>query len=107
MSITNLFTGLPSDFRDEVFDNLLECETLKIERITSLGHRAPQEGWFEQDWSEWVVVLEGEALLECEGSEPRKMLRGDFNHLPKGTRHRVLWTDPDKPTIWLAIHYKS
>ena len=22
-------------------------------------------------------------------------------------RHRVVWTDPDRKTVWLAIHYRT
>ncbi len=25
--------------------------------------------------------------------------------IPAGVRHRVAWTDPERPTIWLAVHY--
>ncbi|WP_280138766.1 hypothetical protein [Methylobacterium sp. Leaf117] len=29
---------------------------------------------------------------------------GDPLFIPAGTTHRVTFTDPDRPTIWLAIH---
>ncbi len=30
-----------------------------------------------------------------------------FDHvlIPTCVRHRVAWTDPERPTIWLAVHY--
>ena len=31
---------------------------------------------------------------------------GDFVHLPAHTRHRVEWTDPAVPTVWLAVYYR-
>ncbi|HUY88125.1 MAG TPA: hypothetical protein VMV10_05300 [Pirellulales bacterium] len=33
------------------------------------------------------------------------MRPGSFLHIPSQRRHRVEWTTPDEPTIWLAIHY--
>jgi len=29
---------------------------------------------------------------------------GDHVFLPAHKRHRVTWTDPDRPTVWLAVH---
>ena len=29
---------------------------------------------------------------------------GDWVWLPARCRHRVAWTDPDAPTVWLAVH---
>ena len=27
--------------------------------------------------------------------------------IPAHTKHRVEWTTPDEPTIWLAVHYEE
>lgn len=32
-------------------------------------------------------------------------LPGSFIDIPAHRRHRVEWTSPDDPTIWLAVHY--
>jgi len=32
-------------------------------------------------------------------------LPGDYINLAAHTRHRIAWTTPEEPTIWLAIHY--
>jgi cupin 2 domain-containing protein len=32
---------------------------------------------------------------------------GDFIDIAPHRRHRVDWTHPDEPTIWLAIHYNQ
>jgi cupin 2 domain-containing protein len=29
---------------------------------------------------------------------------GDYIYLPAHCRHRIVWTSPDKPTVWLAVH---
>jgi len=30
---------------------------------------------------------------------------GDWVAIPAHARHRVAWTDPDQPTVWLALHH--
>jgi len=79
-----------------------------IERIVSYGHRSPDGFWYDQEESEWVIVLKGSAILRFEDeSEGITMNPGDFIDIKKHQRHRVEWTDPDQETIWLAVHYKS
>jgi len=34
------------------------------------------------------------------------MSPGDYINIPAHTKHRVAWTTPDGPTIWLAVHYR-
>lgn len=100
----NLFADLPGERAAESFATLLATEGLRIERIVSLGHASPEGFWYDQDADEWVLLLQGAARLTIEGQEPIEMVPGSFVNLPAHTRHRVDWTDPDTPTIWLAVH---
>jgi cupin 2 domain-containing protein len=51
------------------------------------------------------MVLRGAARLRIEGREDLlEMKPGDWVLLPAHCRHRVEWTTPEEPTIWLAIH---
>ena len=51
-------------------------------------------------------MLKGAARLRFEGDEePIEMEPGDFVNIPAHQKHRVEWTTPDGPTIWLAVHY--
>ena len=36
-----------------------------------------------------------------------EMKPGDFVNIPAHRKHRVEWTTPDEPTIWLAVHYNA
>ena len=79
---------------------------LRIERIVSTGQSTPEGSWFDQAWSEWVIVLAGEALIAFEDdAESRRLRPGDYLFIPPHRRHRVAWTDPGRPTIWLAVHF--
>ena len=105
--LRNLFAGLPTGKTEESFETLVETADLRIERIVSSGQASPPGFWYDQDTAEWIVLLKGAARIVLEGGEPIDMLPGDSIDIPAHQRHRVEWTDPDSPTIWLAIHYKS
>jgi cupin 2 domain-containing protein len=54
------------------------------------------------------VLLRGAARLRFEGDEAAmEMKAGSFADIPAHRRHRVDWTDPTQPTVWLAIHYQD
>jgi cupin 2 domain-containing protein len=62
--------------------------------------------WYDEDQHEWVVVLKGAARLRFE-DEPVEMKPGDFVNIPAHRKHRVEWTTPDEPTVWLAVFYRT
>jgi cupin 2 domain-containing protein len=101
----NLFASLPVRPAQEQFLTLLERGGVRIERIVSQGHTAPAEGWFDQDEHEWVLVLEGAGRLRFEGGREVELRRGDYVDIPAHVRHQVVWTDPEQPTVWLAVFY--
>jgi cupin 2 domain-containing protein len=102
---TNLFDNAPSPLHEEVVTALLAAGKVRIERIVSHGHASPSDSWYDQDQAEWVIVLKGAARLRFEAEEPVEMRPGDYVNIPAHRRHRVEWTTPDEPTIWLAVHY--
>lgn len=102
----NLLGDLPDAHQAEVFEILLQHGGLKIERIVSLGQSTPEGQWYDQEHDEWVLVIAGEALLQIAGEEAARRLEpGDWLHLPAHCRHRVVWTPPDRETVWLALHW--
>jgi cupin 2 domain-containing protein len=53
-----------------------------------------------------VLVLTGSAGLLIEGEAlPRVLRAGDYLLIPAHRRHRVEWTDGERPTVWLAVHH--
>ena len=102
--MTNLFHDLPPQLLNELMTTLLSSENVRIERIVSHGHSSPEGFWYDQDEAEWVVVLKGSAGLRFEDEASSMELRpGDFVHIPAHRKHRVEWTTPDEPTVWLAV----
>ena len=104
---TKLLTDLPRHLPTELFTTLLEAATVRIERIASYGHASPEGFWYDQDQHEWVVVLKGAARLRLEGEGAVELNPGDCINIPAHKKHRVEWTTPDEPTIWLAVHYSD
>lgn len=72
-----------------------------------MGHASPPGFWYDQPEYEWVAVLAGEAKLRFADREDLIRLGpGDWINIPAHRRHRVEWTRPDAPTIWLAVFYQ-
>jgi cupin 2 domain-containing protein len=104
----NLLAELPDADDAEHFETLVETPQVRIERIVSRGQRTPAETWLDQDWDEWVLLLQGAAELLLEGEpEPHRLRRGDHLLVPARTRHRVTWTPRGEPTVWLAAHLRA
>lgn len=105
MTVENFFTHLPENPAEEEFTDLLKTPGVRIERIVSLGHTAPQAGWFDQAENEWVMVVSGEAKVKFESGEEHHLLPGSFVNIPRHCKHRVSWTHPTELTVWLAVFY--
>ncbi len=105
MKTLNIFSNIPKQLKEEVFEDILLKDGVKIERIISKGHTSPKSGWHLQNHDEWVIVLQGEAILSFEKENDVKLVSGDYINIPVNLKHKVSWTTPDKETIWLAVHY--
>ena len=104
-TLANVFDDLISKPPDELLTTLLESKNVRIERIVSYGHASPEGFWYDQDHHEWVLLLRGAARLILE-DKTVEMKPGHFVNIPAHQKHRVAWTTPDEPTIWLAVHYE-
>ena len=102
----NIFNEIPKQIPDEIIECVLSNDNITIERIISKGHNTPIDQYYDQEKSEWIIILQGQAVLSFE--EPHKEVRmkvGDYLLIPAHKRHRVEWTKPDSETLWLAIYF--
>lgn len=76
----------------------------RVERILSRGAASPPDFWYEQGWDEFVLLVSGAAVLGFGDGTERRLEAGDYAILPARCRHRVVWTDPEVETLWLAVH---
>jgi cupin 2 domain-containing protein len=71
---------------------------LTVEQI--LSGALPEPVSFDQDFDEWVLLLEGRARLLVDGEEV-ELESGEWLLLPAGCPHTVVETQPG--SIWLAL----
>lgn len=103
-AIRNLYDHMPAAGECEHFEELLKHANVRIERIVSNGHSSPEDFWYDQADGEWVAVLAGCAALVFEGDADEHVMQpGDWVFIPPHQKHRVAWTDPNVPTLWLAV----
>ncbi len=103
----NLLRDLPNAGAAEITETLVTRPDLRIERIVSFGQANPEGFWYDQAEAEWVLLLAGAARLRFEDeAQARAFGPGDWVEIAAHRRHRVEWTDPDQPTVWLAVFYR-
>jgi cupin 2 domain-containing protein len=104
----NLFDSLPKSLDAEEFRTLVASGTMRLSRIVSMGQAGAVGEWLDQTDHEWVVLLKGRAAIKFDGEAHDRVLEpGDFLLIPAHARHRVQWTAPGEPTVWLALHYSG
>src|SRR5712691_28281 len=102
-----LLRDLPDAGVGEVSDTVLAASVLRIERIVSLGQTSPPGFWYDQPEAEFVLLLAGAARLRfADENQEHTLGPGDWVHIAAHRRHRVAWTDPEHPTVWLAVFHE-
>jgi len=104
--LANIFSNIPAELPNEIFEDLIITEKLRIERIVSNGHSSPESGWYDQNENEWVIVLSGYGVIEYEDGSQVALKEGDYLNIKAHEKHRVIETSPDAATVWLAIFYQ-
>ncbi|MDC5805422.1 cupin domain-containing protein [Vibrio europaeus] len=105
--MTNLLANLPDSLNEEQFEDIVKGKDVRIERILSHGQSSPESGWYDQDESEWVMVLSGFGVIEFEDGRIVKLEQGDHVSIPAHCKHKVKQTAQDEITVWLAVFYKG
>lgn len=104
--VKNILAEIPVQLPEELFTCLVKNEQLRIERIVSRGHSDAPDKWYDQRQNEWLILLQGEAILQFEGlAEKTKLMAGDYLLIPAHKKHRVVWTDPEMDSVWLTVHF--
>ena len=104
--VSHLFDGIPPELHGELTDVLARGVNARVERIVSRGHASPPGFWYDQEETEWVVVVKGRARLRLKAQESALELGpGDHITIPPHERHRVEWTAPNEDTVWIAVFF--
>ena len=100
----NVFEAIKVNKKEEEFIDILKKPNIRIERIVSNGQKSKKDFWYEQKENEFIIILEGNAILELEDKEI-VLNKGDFYNIDSMIKHRVKYTSQEEPTIWLAVFY--
>ena len=103
--MANIFSDIPPNLPNEIFDDIVTTDQLRIERIISKGHTSPDKGWYDQSENEWLIVLSGYGVIEFINGVKTTLKRGDYLNINAHKKHRVIETSADEATVWLAIFY--
>jgi cupin 2 domain-containing protein len=87
----------------ELVDILYENSNVRIERIISTGQTTD---WYDQDETEYVVLLEGNATIEYEDGSTVDLAKGDSLLLKPHEIHRVAYTSTDPACVWFCVFYE-
>lgn len=80
MNSVNIFDSLPKDLGLEVFENIIHASTIRIERIISNN----------QNESEWIMLVEGKAILEFDSGSKYELSVGDYINIPAHAKCKVV-----------------
>jgi cupin 2 domain-containing protein len=101
-SVSNILAICSSDSSTEQCFPLLSTPTLRLEKIESHGCATPTGYWYDQEDTEWVMLVSGSAILAFESGDSLSLKAGDYVTLPPHCKHRVDWCSEE--AIWLALH---
>ncbi len=107
ISTTNNIFDLSNikDFSHEVFEILAQNNKVRIERIISTGQTTPEVEWFDSEFDEWVILLEGNAEILFEDGEVKRFSKGDYYGISANRKHKVTYTSSNPPCIWFAVYF--
>lgn len=99
----NIFQTSDWNNNIELFTTLFERPGYRVERILSAGHTSPETGWYDQDEHEFILLLQGEAIIEFENDVKISLKPGDFLNIQPHQLHKVAYTSAEPHCIWLAV----
>lgn len=106
MDIRNIYRDVPADLPEELIELLAGGRDVKIERIVSKGHCSAEDSWYDQEQSEFVLLLKGLASIRFKDDDRCIVLGpGDYINIKPHELHRVESTGSDGETVWLAVFY--
>ncbi len=106
MNILDLPSAQALQAPQELYETLAAGDGILIERIISRGHTTPVGDWLDSEQDEWVLLLQGEAVIAYLDGSLTIIKTGDYLLIPAHQKHRVEFTSSEPPCIWLAVYGK-
>lgn len=102
MEMMNIFKLSKLPLTDELTSVLAESLHVRIEQIISTGQVS---NWYNQEKTEFVVLLAGSAKIEYENDKVVTLSEGDTLLIKPHEKHRVCYTSTEPPCIWLCVFF--
>jgi len=100
--IRNIYDLPELPLPEELTTILAQSGNIRVERIVSTGQVSD---WHDQAETEFVVLLQGSAVIEFENDKTVSLSRGDTVLIEPHERHRVSFTSSEPPCVWLCVFY--
>jgi len=98
----NIFDLPALPLSEELITILAETSNARIERIISMGQISD---WYDQPETEFVVLLEGSAVIEYLNDKTVTLSKGDTLLIEPHECHRVIFTSTEPPCVWLCVFF--
>jgi len=98
----NIFDLPPLPLPNELTTILAKSVNVRIERIVSTGQTS---GWYDQAETEFVALLEGNAIIEYLNDKTVTLSKGDTLLIQPHESHKVSYTSTEPPCVWLCVFY--
>ena len=102
----NLFLGQDLEPGEEQERMLCQGPGWRLMRIESCAAFSPEGFWYDQVENEWLTLMRGSARLQFKDPDEWVDLSpGDQLLIAAHRRHRLVRTDPNPGTLWLALYW--
>jgi len=98
----NIFDLQEVPLNEELTTILAQNEHIRIERIISTGQTSD---WYDQEETEFVLLLNGFAKLEYANRGIITLNIGDSIIIKPHEKHRVIFTSCEPHCVWLCVFY--
>lgn len=98
----NIFTLPKLPLTEEQTTVLIENKNVRIEQIISQGQVSE---WYDQEETEFLVLLDGSAKLEYKSGRIVSLSKGETLIIYPREKHRVIYTSREPPCIWLCVFF--
>ena len=100
----NIFDIPNVPMTEELTEILTQSKNVRIERVVSTGQVSPNGFWYDQGENEFVLLVQGEAVIGYENDQI-KLMAGDTLFIPAHQKHNVQYTSTEPACIWVCVFY--
>jgi quercetin dioxygenase-like cupin family protein len=94
--------------RPPVIETLFENKNVKIDRVRARGQITPPGEFAPEPSYEFILLLEGQLVLEYDGEPEKRDLRpGDYAIKSPNQKTRADYTAEDEETVYLKVSYRG